>query len=663
MNLSAVEFSKDFFDETESSLIGQRIGVYRIVCELGYGGMGAVYLAERADGKFSQRVAVKMLKREFNVEKIRRNFEREKEILATLVHPNIATLIDAGTTADGIPFLVMEYIAGEQIDKFCQNRHLSLTERLKLFNKVCLAVGFAHRNLVVHRDLKPSNILVTANGEPKLLDFGISKLLDAQPTDGKTAITIFGAMTPDYASPEQVKGEQVTTATDIYSLGLVLYKILTDAHPFNLTGKTNGELLKIISENVPTIPSDTLQEREKGNLSSKISPFLQLSISPSQLKGDIDNIILKSLRKEPERRYKTVEQFSADIWRFIDGLPVLARPATFSYRASKFYGRNKIAVLATAFIFISLIAGISTAIWQASVAREQARIATESQRLAELETAKANSEEEKAKKITAFMSKIISYANPAWFAEGAKYKGNARVIDVLDDLSDKIDTEFDGEADIQAELHHKFAEVYNVVGHREKEPARSETLVQKQKFNALRALELRRQFYGERHELVAKDMFFAYYFLGKDDREQAEILAQAIEMMRETNPHNLNLPYMLEAYSSRIMLPHKPETHEAYRNAVIPPTVENKYEIGERYIREALPIFRFHYKEDNYAIFANECRLAYTLAIQEKWTDFDEHYRVCRQGETKLQDTDLAKGMRTNVELVERILAEKNNLK
>lgn len=218
--------------------------------------MGVVYLAARADGKFEQKVAIKMLKREFNVEKIRQTFQREKEILSKLNNPLITRLLDAGTTDDGVPYLVMEYIEGEPIDKFCENKNLSLNSRLKLFNKVCEAVSFAHRNLIIHRDLKPSNILVTEKGKPKLLDFGISKLLGAENSEENMRVTAFGAMTPEYASPEQIKGETITTATDIYSLGVVLYKMLTDSHPFDLKGKTNGELLKIITEHKPVCPCD-----------------------------------------------------------------------------------------------------------------------------------------------------------------------------------------------------------------------------------------------------------------------------------------------------------------------------------------------------------------------------------------------------------------------
>ncbi|HEX8249426.1 MAG TPA: serine/threonine-protein kinase [Pyrinomonadaceae bacterium] len=655
MSLSITDFSKDFLaieeagqeeekEEAESPVVGRKIGIYKILSELGAGGMGAVYLAERADGKFAQLVAVKMLRREFNIEKIRRSFEREREIQSKLNHPNIARLFDAGTTRDGLPFLVMEYVEGLPIDKFCRENSLALTERLKLFNKVCAAVAFAHRNLIIHRDLKPSNILVTADGEPKLLDFGISKLLDAQAKEANT-ITLLGAMTPEYASPEQIKGEQVTTATDIYSLGVVLHKILTGRHPFDSAGKTNGELLKAIGETKPAPPS-----------SLKIEDDGRRKISASELKGDLDNIILKALRKEPERRYETVERFSADIWRFVDGMPVLARRPTFSYQASKFFRRNKIFVFAGLLILASIFAGLAVAVWQANEARAQAQIAFEAQRRAELETEKAKAEEEKAEKISRFMNKIISYANPAWYAEGGKFVRDARVIDVLDDMGAKIDVEFAGQPDIQSELHHQFAEVYTFHGRGNSRAAQSH---EKQVYHARRAIELRKQFYGERHELVAKDMYYFYISGGVAKADEAKYLAEAIQMLRETNPKNLNLPYMLEAYTARMMLPGYEESHEKYLQAVIPPTSENKYRIAERYLLEALPVFREHYKEDNIAIFLNECKLAYAQIMQNKFAEAEPHHRICRESVDKLQNEDHAKLVRNYLSQIEAASAGK----
>ncbi len=664
MSLPITDFSKDFVaevEESEISLVGRKIGVYEITAELGFGGMGAIYLGERSDGKFSQRVAIKMLKREFNVEKIRRSFKRERQIQAKLNHPNIATLLDAGTTDDGIPYLVMEYVEGLPIDRFCEEKNLSLNSRLKLFNKVCEAVSFAHRNLIIHRDLKPSNIFVTAEGEPKLLDFGISKLLDAENSEEKTLVTAFGAMTPEYASPEQIKGETISTATDIYSLGVVLYKMLTGSLPYKFNGKTNGDFLKAITEDEPTAPSKSEPSALAGGSSvgTRISqarenpPANADGSDRSKLKGDLDNIILKALSKEPERRYQTVEQFSADLWRHIDGLPIFARRATVSYRAAKFLGRNKLAVIAAGLIFLSLIIGFAVSLRQTNLARE-------AQRLSAVETEKAKAEQAKSEKITKFMSKIIGYANPAWYAEGAKLKGQARVIDAIEDLRDKIETEFANEPDVAAEIHYKFAEVFHWVSKGES-GERIAYFQQKRRFHAVRALELRVQFYGEWHEVVAKDLFGTYGVLGKTERERADLLMRAILMMRDTNPNNLNLPYMFEAYTANLIMPESAVVHEIFREAARPATDETKYQIAERYLREAILVWHLHYKPDHPVILAKECWLAYALAKQEKWTEFDEHYQICKQLESKqvIGVDDLKK----DVELVEQVLAERNQPK
>lgn len=395
---AALKFSRFLEDEKAEVSIGQQIGIYRIEREIGMGGMGAVYLATRTDGEFDRQVGIKMLRREFNTAKIRRRFEYEKDIQAALNHPNIARLLDAGTTDDGIPYLVMEYIEGENISVFCHRNAFSLEQRLELFRKVCGAVAFAHRNLVVHRDLKPSNIIVSKDGEPKLLDFGISKLLTAD-SDQTQTVTKLGVMTPEYASPEQVKGKSVTTATDIYSLGVILFELLTGQKPFAKELKDSGNLLKAIIENEPEKPSSVLgqdqslkipkvqtveyQNRERDltdpfatevlevnktkSLISKTKPLSGIK-NPKRLKGDLDNIILKSLRKEPERRYQTVEQFSEDIRRHLDGLPVSARPATFVYRASKFVNRNKVAVFSGILILLTVIVGSLATLWQARLA-------------------------------------------------------------------------------------------------------------------------------------------------------------------------------------------------------------------------------------------------------------------------------------------------------
>ena len=632
-------------DENGEKRVERRFGKYKIVREIGAGGMGTVFLAERDDGEFNQKVAVKVSRQTIADKQTVRRFMFERQILASLNHPFIAQLHDGGIADDGSPFLIMEYIEGKSITDFADEHKLNIKERLELFVQVCEGVAFAHRNLIVHRDIKPSNILITANGTPKLLDFGLAKFLETNMSETVTkTATIFQALTPAYASPEQMQGKPISTASDVYSLGVVLYELLTGSRPFSFADKSLPEILQTLEHSKIVAPSEVLNRKF--------------------LKGDLDTIILKALRREPETRYGSVEKFAEDVGRHLHDLPITARPATSFYRASKFYGRNKISVLATAFIFISLIAGISIAIWQSSVAREQAQMAAEAQRQAEIETEHAKAEEEKAKKITAYVSKVFSYANPHWYAEGAKFKGETKVIEAMDELSDKIDTDFAGQADIQAELHHKFADVFASAASRDKNGVgrneRSKQYTAKALDHARRALALRRQFYGERHELVAKDMVYLYWFNDVKQSERAAYLMEAINMMRETNPNNLNLPYMLADYTNRLMMPDTAEKyHEQYRNAVFPPTDENKYQIGERYLREMLPVFRLHYKEDNYTIFVAECQLAYTLAMQEKWTDFDEHYAVCKQGEEKLKGGNLAEGMRKDVELVEKVLAEK----
>ncbi len=519
MTLSVGEFSKDFIEDvTRSPLINQRIGVYEIVSELGVGGMGAVYLAMRVDGKFEQRVAIKMLKREFNTEKIRRTFTREKEILAALSHPNIATLLDAGTTRDGIPYLVMEYVKGEPIDNFCQKQKLSLDERLKLFNKVCDAVAFAHRNLIVHRDLKPSNILVNEKAEPKLLDFGISKLLDTNGDDAGQ-VTQLGALTPQYASPEQINGQPVTTTTDIYSLGVVLFRILTENFPNQPATKGNGRLLREITDSGPTLPS-----------SAAVTPVIR-----TRLKGDLDNIILKALSKEPERRYQTVEQFSADIWRFVDGLPVLARPATVSYRLSKFVTRNKVQIIAAGFVVVALLVGITVALSQAKAAREQARVAREQRDAAQQERARAE-------KTSRFMQSFLNYANPHWSGLGSRDDGRTdfTVREALQEVVKRMDAELADSPEVRADLHYTIGEVD--AGSGEREPAQ-------QHFRL--SLELYRQVLGEEHPKVARAIYYAAGAEPNDEKAEMQ-LRQAVAIMRRTDPDNVNLPHMLQSLAVRI---------------------------------------------------------------------------------------------------------------
>jgi eukaryotic-like serine/threonine-protein kinase len=334
---------------------GRRIGAYAIVRELGRGGMGAVYLANRADGEFEKQVAIKVLKRGTDTDEVLRRFRAEREILARLEHPFIARLFDGGTTEEGLPYFVMEYVAGLPVTDFCAAKAMVLEERLRLFLKICTSVQFAHQNLVVHRDLKPANVLITDEGEPKLLDFGIAKLL--APGDGAPAVTLYHEqrLTPAYASPEQVRGEPITTVSDVYALGALLYELLTGKNPhrFSKTHPSPTELLRVVGEEIPLRPSTVAAD----------------SGTVRRLRGDLDNIILKALRKEPARRYAGVDPFAEDIRRHLEDRPVRARKDTPSYRASKFMQRNKIGVAAGSFTLLTLVLGITATALEAHKAR------------------------------------------------------------------------------------------------------------------------------------------------------------------------------------------------------------------------------------------------------------------------------------------------------
>ena len=352
----------------------------------GKAALGAVYRAVRVDEHYIKQVAIKLVRPGLVGEHYLRRFKNERQIMASLDHPNIARLLDAGT-ANGSPYFVMEYIEGQHIDVYCDNHQLTTHERLELFLQVCSALQYAHQHLVVHRDLKPGNILITGDSTPKLLDFGIAKLLDPEIFLQTTALTVSEAkpMTPEFASPEQIRGEPITTTSDVYSLGVLLYRLLTGHSPYQLGTRPLHELARAISETEPVRPSlvidRTTEETNDGGQTVRLTPEIvsrtrdgHIDTLRSRLAGDLDNILLKALRKEPERRYVSVEQFADDIRRHLDGLPVLARKDTIRYRTLKFVERNKAGVAATVLIAISLVGGIVATSWQAHIAKvERAR--------------------------------------------------------------------------------------------------------------------------------------------------------------------------------------------------------------------------------------------------------------------------------------------------
>jgi non-specific serine/threonine protein kinase/serine/threonine-protein kinase len=368
----------------------QRIGPYRLIRTIGHGGMGTVYLGVRDDDAFQKRVAIKVLKRGTDTDAVVRRFRHERQILASLDHSYIAGLLDGGTTAEGLPYFAMEYVEGQPIVEYCEWHKLGTTARLELFTKVCSAVQYAHQNLVIHRDIKPGNVLVTADGTPKLLDFGIAKLLNPE-LGGLMAPTMpgFELMTPEYASPEQVRGDPVTTATDVYSLGVLLYELLTGRRPYRLTSRAPAEVARVVCESVPLRPSTAVTDAPARTAFDHVATGDASAGQPSgagvaertqsadaqrlrrRLAGDLDNIVLKALSKEPARRYASVDQFAEDVRRHLAGLPVIARKDTFRYRTGKFVRRHRAAVVAAALTLLALIAGIVGTTWQARVAHAE----------------------------------------------------------------------------------------------------------------------------------------------------------------------------------------------------------------------------------------------------------------------------------------------------
>jgi len=346
--------------------IGRRFGAHRVVREIARGGMGAVYEAERADGAFHQRVAIKLIKRGMDTDAVQRRFRAERQILASLDHPNIVRLLDGGATDDGRPFFVMEYIEGRPIDEYADSARLSVSERLQVFLQVCGAVSYAHRRHVIHRDIKPVNILVTPDGAPKLLDFGIAKVLDPGAAEATLTVTGLRLLTPEYASPEQVAGRQATSASDVYSLGVVLYELLTGRSPYAPRSRDPLDVAEAVRSADPERPSAAVKDGASRSLSAPRRAGLSGDRAQAtrmestarlrrRLEGDLDTIVLKALRKEPERRYASVDDFADDVRRHLDGLPVRARPDSLGYRARRMVRRGRsgaIAALAAAAVLV-----------------------------------------------------------------------------------------------------------------------------------------------------------------------------------------------------------------------------------------------------------------------------------------------------------------------
>ncbi|MCP5180650.1 MAG: serine/threonine protein kinase [Pseudomonadales bacterium] len=485
----------------EPDLTGSRIGQWKIVDTIASGGMGRVYLAERTGADFQQRGALKILRiRALDNPAIRdellRRFNNERQILAHIQHPNIASIVDGGTTDDGLPYLVMEYVSGLSLTEYLQAHPIGLQARLRLFRELLDAVGAAHRSLVVHRDIKPSNIMVDAEGHLKLLDFGIAKVLE--PRDGMASTdtaTATQAMTPDFASPEQLLGRPITVASDIYSLGLLLYRLLAGVAAYTVSNRSPVEAHALVCLRDPPLPSKSATEGHDP------------AVPGWRLKGDLDAIVMKAIRKEPQERYGSTVEFAADIERFLGGLPVLAQRNSARYRAKKFIRRNWLAVTSTTTIILTLTAGLAVSLWQYANA--------------EAATRRAEDEKDKANAVVEFLQEVLSQADPL------ETGTNPTIREALDQAESKLGDRFDDHPEIEAAVRHTLGWTQMSLGH-------TDLAVD----NLYKAYQLNEAHYGPTHEDTLRSLSALGWmsFDRLDFDKSREYYKMAIERFSEDVP-------------------------------------------------------------------------------------------------------------------------------
>ncbi len=513
-------------DASTDRRIGTVLGSYRILKQIGAGGMGEVFEAVRDDGKFQRRVAIKFALSTLSHGEMIRRFEAERSLLATLQHPNIAQLIDAGTTDDGMPYFVMEYVDGKRIDEYCDEHRLSIRERLRLFQKVCAAIRFAHMHLVVHRDIKPGNILVDPDGTPKLLDFGIATLLREEGTSGERTHTTLGFMTPEYASPEQLRGERATTVSDVYALGMLLYKLLTGQKPYEFHSPLPFDMSQTILNTEPTRPSvKPVAITVAGTSEARVRKMLN---------GDIDAIVMMALRKEPDRRYQSVQDFSDDIGHYLANHPVTARKGEARYRAGKFIRRHRSASIAFVIVVLAVIGGVGGVMWQAKQAQHERDIALV--------------QEKRATRINEFLQHMIAESDVNWYNHGLG--PNATAIEILNAASLRLENELQDEPAVKAELHMTIGNTYLALG-------KSEMAVH----HFAESLNLRRQSPSpDNHELMQGEYYLAgaYNQLSSTEppaADSAETYYRSVidNLSTPSRRSDVYLPYAYQDYSAMVL--------------------------------------------------------------------------------------------------------------
>jgi serine/threonine-protein kinase len=485
--------------ERDGPFAGRHIGPYRVIREIGSGGMGTVYLATRDDKTFEKQVAIKLIPSGRDTAEIVQRFRNERQILASLDHPNITRVLDGGTTDDGLPYVVMEYIDGEPIDQYCARHGSGMVERLHLFQSVCAAVQYAHQRLVIHRDIKPGNVLVTKDGVARLLDFGIAKLLDSQRSYEGDLVAVTGArfLTPLYASPEQVRGGPITTATDVYSLGVLLYQLLTGQRPYRSIRSSSPVSPAAIERAICE------EEAEKPSLVAEL-------LRRQSLQGDLDNIVLMALRKEPHRRYVSAAQFSEDISRYLNNLPVIARQSTRGDRLRKFARRNRTGVIAAGLVLFTLTGGLAATVWQARVARQQRD--------------RARLEQAKADRIKSFLKDMLTFSSPEYTSSNPSRNQDAKVSEIVDQAARRAESELADQPEVLEEVQSTIGAVYAAEGRYDQ----AEVILRVARDRSIRL-------YGiDSHEAAEVSGELAGVLLGKGNYAEADALSrQDIEIERK----------------------------------------------------------------------------------------------------------------------------------
>ncbi len=491
----------------ESDFREEQIGPYTLLRLLGHGGMGDVYLALRQK-PFKQYAALKLIRRGMDTGDIQRRFTMERQILASLNHPHIAKLLDGGVTEDGRSYFVMEYVEGKPLNTYCDEDRLGVDERIRLFRAVCRAVHYAHQNLVIHRDLKPSNIMVTQAGTVKLLDFGVAKLLNPglSQMDVPITRTEVRVMTPAYASPEQVRGDSLTTASDIYSLGVLLYELLTGHRPYRFKSQSSADIEQVVCGQDPERPSTKVSKEETithyDGTKETITPAAVSQARDAtverlhrRLRGDLDNIVMMALHKGPSRRYNSAEQLSQDLERYLAGQPVEARPSTMGYRVSKFVARNRVGVMAAALVLLSLVSALGVSLWRGAQVRH--------------ERDRAQIEAQKSDEVKEFVLSLFESADPR-----TTLSDTIRVRDVLETGATRIASELSEQPEVQAEMMSVIGRAFRSLGRAD----RAEPLLKQ-------ALALNRQTLGDLHEETTASLLnLADLYESRHDLDRAEPL-------------------------------------------------------------------------------------------------------------------------------------------